>query len=195
MKLHFCEHPSIQKLLRHSLFQTPILLGHLFEEYLNRLWSIWIIIIIIHAWLVTEILKFTLLHNTDNNLKNILRFGVLIWIDATKVLGGRGVGELLPPVQWMLVPFNSTVAFTTINVDIIGKEALTESLVTLNECPFTTRGNVKKDVDKTRSVRLCGVPDWKTVTFHYRSVKLVLHLKEGWVPGQTDSSPEGVNIT
>jgi hypothetical protein len=54
----------------------------------------------------------------------------------------------------MVLPFKSIVAFTTVSVDIIGREPLAESLVTLNACPFTTRGNVKKDVGKTSSVLL-----------------------------------------
>ena len=54
----------------------------------------------------------------------------------------------------MVVPFKSTVVSTTVNVDTIGRAPLVESLVTLNECPFTNSGNIKKDVEKTSRVLL-----------------------------------------
>ena len=122
---------------------------------------------------------------------------MIIFIVATDVL--ISVSKLPVSVQFTLTELRLSIMVGIVSVDITGFELRAEFLVKIKKCWLIVSWRIKfvwVDVINTLLFMFWPiVPASKTVTFHSKTLKFVLHLNDGWLPGQTDTSPVGDNNT
>ena len=118
---------------------------------------------------------------TRNSLISVLIIWmVIIDVSISKV-------ECSIEVQFTIIPFRSAATLATDTVDVNGRDLSEEFLVIVNMIPLTT-SIARGDISET-SLVLESVSDWSAVMFHSMKLRLVLHMKCRFSPGQTDTAP------